>query len=115
MVEPHRPKERRLHPRYTVKGKVELAVGKEGPAVLRDLSMSGLSCISPRPFDEMTVLEINMQLPLKSGKKAFKAGGAVVRCDKSREGGGHVVAVFFTQMDAANSKVLSEFIHDQAS
>jgi hypothetical protein len=113
MVEPHRPKERRLHPRYTVQGRVELGVGKEGPALLRDLSMSGLSCVSPRPFDEMTVLEITMQLPLKHGKQPFKAGGAVVRCDKARDGG-HVVAVFFTQMDAANSRILSDFIADQA-
>jgi hypothetical protein len=113
MVEPHRPKERRLHPRYVVPGKVELGVGKEGPAVLRDLSMSGLSCVSPKSFDEMTVLEITMNLPMKAGKQAFKAGGAVVRCEKSREGG-HVVAIFFTQMDSTNSRVLSDFISEQA-
>ncbi|HEX5012078.1 MAG TPA: PilZ domain-containing protein [Planctomycetota bacterium] len=113
MVEPHRPKERRLHPRYVVEGKVELGVGKEGPALLRDLSMSGLSCVSPKSFDEMTVLEITMQLPMKGGKQPFKAGGAVVRCEKSKAGG-HLVAVFFTQMDAANSRVLSDFISEQA-
>ena len=113
MVEPHRPKERRLHPRYVVPGRVELGVGKEGPAILRDLSMSGLSCVSPKAFDEMTVLEVTMSLPTKTGKKAFKAGGAVVRCDKSKEGG-HVVAIFFTQMDATNSRVLSDFISEQA-
>jgi PilZ domain len=113
MVEPHRPKERRLHPRFVVPGKVELAVGKEGPAVLRDLSMSGLSCVSPRAFDEMTVLEITMQLPLRGAREAFKAGGAVVRCAKERDGG-HVVAIFFTQMDAANSRILSDFIAEQA-
>jgi hypothetical protein len=114
MVEPHRPKERRLHPRYVVPGRVELGVGKEGPAVLRDLSMSGLSCVSPKAFDEMTVLEVTMSLPLKAGKQAFKAGGAVVRCEKSRDaGGGHVVAIFFTQMDSTNSRVLSDFISEQ--
>jgi hypothetical protein len=113
MVEPHRPKERRLHPRYVVPGRVELGVGKEGPAVLRDLSMSGLSCVSPKAFDEMTVLEVTMSLPMKTGKTAFKAGGAVVRCDKSKEGG-HVVAIFFTQMDSTNSRVLSDFISEQA-
>jgi len=113
MVEPHRPKERRLHPRYTVPGKIELGVGKEGPAVLRDLSMSGLSCVSPKAFDEMTVLEVTMSLPLKGGKQAFKAGGAVVRCEKSKEGG-HVMAIFFTQMDPTNSRVLADFIAEQA-
>jgi len=113
MVEPHRPKERRLHPRYVVPGKVELSVGKEGPAVLRDLSMSGLSCVSPKSFDEMTVLEITMSLPMKGGKQPFKAGGVVVRCEKSREGG-HILAIFITQIDATNSRVLSDFISEQA-
>ena len=87
--------------------------GREGPAVLRDLSMSGLSCVSPKAFDEMTVLEVTMNLPCKDGKKAFKAGGAVVRCDKAKDGG-HVMAIFFTQMDSANSRVLADFIAEQA-
>ncbi len=112
MVEPHRPKERRLHPRYVVEGQVELGMGKEGPALLRDVSMSGLSCVSPRSFDEMTVLEIAMELPFAAGRRAFKAGGAVVRCEKRREGG-HLVAVFFTQMDATNSRTLADFIAQQ--
>jgi hypothetical protein len=112
MSEPHRPKERRLHPRYVVEGKVDLGKGPGGPAVLRDLSMSGLSCLSPRPFDDMTVLEIEMKLPHPRGPVPFKAGGAVVRCEPSPDGG-HLVAVFFTQMDSANSKVLSDFIQLQ--
>jgi c-di-GMP-binding flagellar brake protein YcgR len=113
MAEPHRPKDRRLHPRYVVEGKIELGVGKDAPAVLRDLSMSGLSCVSPKAFEEMTVLEITMQLPLHGDKQAFKAGGAVVRCEKVKTGG-HLMAVFFTQMDPANTKVLAEFIAEQA-
>ena len=52
-------------------------------------------------------------LAIRSKKKPFKAGGAVVRCEKSKAGG-HLVAVFFTQMDAANSRVLSDFISEQA-
>lgn len=112
MVEPHRPKERRLHPRYVVEGKVELGLGKEGPAVLRDISMSGLSCVSPRSFEEMTILEISMELPLKAGRRPFRVGGAVVRSEKRREGG-YSVAIFFTQLDAANTRTLGEFIAEQ--
>ena len=107
-----RPKERRLHPRFSVDARIELG-GREGPAMLRDLSMSGLSCISPRAFEDMTVLEIAMQLPFPEGKRLFKAGGAVVRCEAADKGGHHL-AVFFTQMDAANSKVLADFIQRQA-
>jgi len=112
MTEPLRPKERRLHPRYVVEGTIELG-GADGPAYLRDLSMSGLSCLAPRPFDDMTVLEIAMHLPFPEGRQLFKAGGAVVRCEPE-EKGGHMLAVFFTQMDAANSKLLADFIQRQA-
>ncbi len=112
MVEPHRPKERRLRPRYVVEGQVELGMGKEGPALMRDLSMSGLSCVSPRAFDEMTVLEIAMELPFVEGRRAFKVFGAVVRCEKRKEGG-HLVAIHFTQLDAANGRTLSDFIAQQ--
>lgn len=113
MSEQNRPKERRLHPRFVVEGKVELGGGAEGPAVLCDLSMSGFSCVSPIAFEDMTVLEVSMQLPYGEEPRAFKAGGAVVRCEPN-EDGGHLVAVFFTQMDADNSQVLAEFIEQQA-
>ncbi len=112
MTEPLRPKERRLHPRYVVQAPIELG-GDHGPAFLRELSMSGLSCVSPRPFEDMTVLEIAMQLPFSEGKRLFKAAGAVVRCNPAEQGG-HLVAVHFTQMDASNTKVLAEFIQRQA-
>jgi hypothetical protein len=62
----------------------------------------------------MTVLEITMKLPGPGGSRPFKAGGAVVRCDET-EPGKHLVAVFFTQMDGANSKLLAEFIEHQGS
>ncbi|MGQ0552085.1 MAG: PilZ domain-containing protein [Planctomycetota bacterium] len=112
MSEPQRPKDRRLHPRFAVVGPIELG-GKQGPGVLRDISMSGLSCTSPVAFEEMTVLEITMKLPHPNGAVPFKAGGAVVRCEAIANGQ-HSVAVFFTQMDAANSRVLAEFIQRQA-
>ena len=107
-----RPKERRLHPRFTIDAPIELG-GREGPALLRDLSMSGLSCVSKIAFEDMTVLEITMKLPHADGAVPFKAGGAVVRCEET-EPGKHLVAVFFTQMDPANRKVLAEFIERQA-
>jgi len=114
MSEQNRPKERRLHPRFVVEGKVELGGGPEGPAILRDLSMSGFSCVSPIAFEDMTVLEIAMSLPYGEENRPFKAGGAVVRCEKD-EDGRFQVAVFFTQMDANNSQLLAEFIERQAS
>lgn len=112
MTEPPRPKERRLHPRQVVQAPIELG-GDRYPAFLRDLSMSGLSCVSPRPFNDMTTLEIAMQLPFPEGKRLFKAGGTVVRCEPADQGGHHL-AVFFPQMDANNREVLADFIQRQA-
>jgi hypothetical protein len=112
MTDNNRPKERRLHARFTVKGVVELGAGAEGAAVLRDISMSGLSCVSPVAFDEMAILEISMLLPMEGEGLAFKAGGAVVRCqqDEPDQGGKYQVAVFFTPMDDANRQALETFI-----
>jgi len=107
MSEPKRPTERRLHPRFTVDGQIDLG-GREGSATLRDLSMSGLSCHSPTAFEEMTVLEISMKLPGDDGHVPLKVGGAVVRSEP--EGDGHVVAIFFTQMDDENRRTLESFL-----
>ena len=112
MTDQNRPKERRLHPRYSVDGLIELGTGKEGAAVLRDVSMSGLACLSPVPFDEMAILEMTMTLPGPDGGIAFKAGGAVVRSEPTGENQ-HLVAIFFTHMDETNRKVLEEFIASQ--
>ena len=107
MTEPNSPKERRLHPRYLVEGNIDL--GTEGVATLRDISMSGLSCLSPKPYDEMSVLEVTLNLP---GDQPLKVGGAVVRCEPA-EDEGHVVAIFFTHMDEANTQTLKRFIEGQ--
>jgi len=112
MTEPHRPKERRLHPRYSVETPIEILGGRHGPALLKDVSVSGLSCLSPQAFEEMSVLEVNMTLPHPDGPRPFHCGGAVVRCDVEPDGR-HLVAIFFTQMDEANLRTLQDFLATQ--
>jgi len=110
MTDNNRPKERRLHARYSVDAVVELGTGSEGAAVLQDISMSGLACVSPVPFDEMAILEITMKLPYSDTETVdFKAGGAVVRSADHGDGK-YLVAVFFTHMDESNRRVLEGFI-----
>lgn len=112
MTDNKRSMERRLHTRFTLDGVVELGTGAEGGAVLRDISMSGLACLSPVSFDEMAILEITMKLPFEAaegGQIDFKAGGAVVRSEPHTDGQ-FLVAVFFTHMDDANRKALEELI-----
>ena len=110
MTDNNRPKERRLHTRHSVDAVVELGTGSEGAAVLRDISMSGLACLSPVAFDEMAILEITMKLPFSDAEQVdFKAGGAVVRSADDGDGK-FLVAVFFTHMDESNRRVLEDFI-----
>ncbi|MCB9899468.1 MAG: PilZ domain-containing protein [Planctomycetes bacterium] len=114
MTDNNRPKERRLHPRYAIDGDIKLGVGKEGAALLVNLSMSGLACLSPVAFDEMAILEITMELPLGEAREAFKAGGAVVRCEGPGDGEDrHRVAIFFTHMDDRNRGVLERFLAER--
>ena len=115
MTDRDRPKERRLHPRFSVPGPIEFGVGPEGAASLVDLSRSGLGCLSPKAFEEMAILEIAMELPVGEESLAFKAGGAVVRCEPVEGEKRWRVAVFFTHMDDGNREVLDRFLADQAA
>ncbi|MED5330064.1 MAG: PilZ domain-containing protein [Planctomycetota bacterium] len=112
MSDPKNSEERRLHKRFSIQGHVELG-GSDGPAMLQDISMSGLSCLSPRPFDDMTILEISMQLPATNLEQPFKAGGAVVRSEE-QDDGNHLVAIFFTHMDEENRATLAAFIESDS-
>lgn len=109
MTDTNRPKERRLHPRVPAAGQVALGAAADGKAVLRDISMSGVACHSPRAFDEMTVIEMTMELPFEGGPRSFLAGGAVVRSEPQSDGG-FLVAVFFTHMDDAARATLAEYV-----
>jgi len=112
MNDSSRTTDRRLHTRYNVQGPLSLGPGEEA-AVLRDISMSGLSCLSPRPFDEMAVLEIGIPLPHRDGRTAqFHASGAVVRCEPTDDG--YQLGVFFTFVDTRNTRVLEDFIREQS-
>lgn len=112
MTDKNRPKERRLHRRMVIQGKVELGMGATGKGLLTDISLSGVACTSPSAFAEMTVLEIQMVLPTTRGELSFQAGGAVVRCER-REEGTHLVAIFFTHMDDTSREHLLTFLAEQ--
>lgn len=112
MTDTNRPKERRLHPRYTAPGRIELAVGDGEAAVLKDISLSGVACVSPKAFEEMTVLDVRMSLPVDDEQVEFQAGGAVVRSE-ARPDGGHLVAIFFTHMDEGSRQQLERFLAAQ--
>jgi len=112
MTDKNRPKERRLHRRMIIQGKVELGIEAAGLGQLIDISLSGVACNSPSAFTEMTVMEIKMGLPTAQGELPFQAGGAVVRCEP-RDNDTHLVAIFFTHMDDASRENLQTFLAEQ--
>ena len=112
MTDKNRPKERRLHRRMIIQGKVELGIEATGLGQLIDISLSGVACNSPSAFTEMTVLEIKMTLPSAQGDLVFQAGGAVVRCEP-RDDDSHLVAIFFTHMDDASRENLQTFLAEE--
>jgi len=109
MTDKNRPKERRLAPRYRPEHVVDLGTGKAGRAVLRDIAVYGLGCVTETPFEEMAILEINMKLPHPDGELTFHANGAVVRCDADDEGR-YSVGIYFTNVDAANRETLERYL-----
>jgi hypothetical protein len=113
MTDKNRPKDRRLHHRRVVKGKVELGFGAAGRGSLKDISLSGVACTSPEAFGEMTILDIKMLLPTSQGDLDFQAGGAVVRSELC-EAGDYLVAIFFTHMDDTSRTHLEQFLNEQA-
>ncbi|GEM_PF-1783279 len=112
MTDKNRPKERRLHRRMIIQGKVEVGIEAVGLGQLVDISLSGVACKSPSAFTEMTVLEIKMALPTAQGELSFQAGGAVVRCEP-RDDDSHIVAIFFTHMDDSSRENLQAFLAEQ--
>ncbi len=115
MSDSPRQNERRLHPRFSLDGSIDLGSGQDGRAVLRDLSRSGLSCVSPVAFEDMTVLEITLPLPFPEGHRGLTVGGAVVRCEALSDGTGYTLAIFFTQIDNESRQVLDDFLALKAS
>ena len=91
------------------------------PALLKNISISGLACISSTRIPEMTLVELNLQLPALPKEEAelypFHCKGAVVRCDavdrcNSRKK--WYLAIYFTEVDDANKELLQRYISSRS-
>lgn len=80
--------------------------GKPCEATLKDLSTSGLCCSLPKALPEMSLLQIDLDLP--GGKVRHRILGAVVRCAKAAHG--YEVAVFFTDVSPEARKALTAYV-----
>ena len=91
------------------------------PAVLKNISLSGLACISSSPIPEMTLVELKLQLPALPEEEAeyymFLCRGAVVRCEPVARCNSRKkwhLAIYFTDVDEANRELLRNYIHNRS-
>ena len=116
--QPLRGDERRKHTRVAASWPVHLAL-PEGAftAELRDISVSGVCFFLDRPIPEMTLLQLNLGIPVESGEEVTIQGeGVVVRCAPLSPHLDHYeVAVFFNSLPSADREVLAAFVSRRAS
>ena len=91
------------------------------PALLRNISMSGLACFSATQIPEMTLVELRLQLPALPEEEAelypFHCKGAVVRCEAVSRCNSRkkwYMAIYFTDVDEANKKLLQKYISSRS-
>jgi len=77
---------------------------------LRDLSAAGLCFYCEEPVEEMTLLDVRLDLP-DGVKKEFRAKGAVVRCERISPHVEHYeIAVFLHEIDSEQRTRLASFV-----
>ncbi len=115
-----RPSDRRRDPRARADWPVTLRVGDREaqaadrePVRLRDLSASGVCFFLDRPIEEMTVVELQLELPenARSEERHIVARGAVVRCAQISPRLEHYeVAVFLHEIAEADRRAIGAWV-----
>ena len=87
------------------------------PALLKNISLSGLACISSVHIPEMTLVELRIQLPALPKEEMdyypFQCKGAVVRCEpvaRSNSRRKWYIAIYFTEIDDTYKELLQKYI-----
>jgi hypothetical protein len=106
--------EKRAHPR--VVANLPLRLGPLASASVRDISLTGVRCVTPDPLTPMTVVALRLELP--TGRESgddwveLPCEGVVVRCRVLEENGDskYESAILFQDMDESDQKILSSFV-----
>ncbi|MFH1999098.1 MAG: PilZ domain-containing protein [Planctomycetota bacterium] len=92
-------------------------MGDGKPALLKNISLSGLSCIASTEIPEMTMVDLRIQLPALPEEEPdnypFTCKGAVIRCEPLNRGNTQRrwdLAIYFTEVDEANKAILEKYI-----
>ncbi|MEQ8767734.1 MAG: PilZ domain-containing protein [Planctomycetota bacterium] len=107
--------ERRRHPRVRVDLPLSLSFETQETEVqIKDLSLSGVCCRTPFEMNEMTQVQIAMELPMDE-PASIEIRGVVVRCEpiEDQEPPIHDLAIFFTEFQGESQQRLAEYLHGQ--
>lgn len=103
--------ERRRAPRARADFPIRLRQRAEArPGSVVDISENGLCCTFPEAIREMTLVNIDLQLPEDSRTHAVQ--GAVVRCEKRKNVSPptYEVAVYFTDLEPDARQLLRDYV-----
>jgi len=107
-------RERRRHPRASGDWPVTVEL-PDGPhqARVRDVSRGGVAFFLDRPIPEMTLLQVEFDLPSGAGIRRIRGTGAVVRCERISQALDHYeVAVFLTEMADPDRATIDTFVEE---
>lgn len=105
--------ERRKHPRATVGWSAHIALEQGFTEVqLRDISVAGACFFSERPFPELTMLGLHLDIPdSDGGSRSLDSRGVVVRCQKISAHLDHYeVAVFLNELAADERAAIARYV-----
>ncbi len=102
--------ERRRAPRIPADFPIRLrGEGEAQEGRLRDLSEIGLCCTYPEAIEEMTLVQIGLELP--GDDEVVEVKGAVVRCEEmAGSEKAHEIAVYFTETPAESRNALKAWV-----
>lgn len=84
-------------------------------ARVRDVSQAGVCFFLDRPMPLMTVMRIDLDLPVENGKRMVQGRGVVVRCERISERIEHYeIAVFLDDLAQPDREVLAAYVERRA-
>ena len=112
-----RGQERRRHPRIPADWPLHLALDDgEHTARIRDISRAGVCFFLDRAVPVMTLLGVELDLPVHGGPRRIRGNGAVVRCERIADRVDHYeIAVFLHDMLEDDRRELDAFVAQAAA
>ena len=106
------PADRRRWPRAKADWPVQLSMdGGRFEARVRDVSRAGVCFFLDRPVKLMTILSVELDLPMEDGVRHVRGQGAVVRCEKISDRLDHYeIALFLSDLAEPDRDAVESFV-----